>query len=114
MNTLAIRRVHLLARLAFVWVALIAGRLIQLQIVQHAEYRKLGQQQQEKTWELQAPRVPIVDRWGQRLAISLPAESVCVDPLRVPDLAISADILSKILNVDSSDLVARMQKAWAR
>ena len=113
MNTLAIRRVHLLARLAFVWVALIAGRLIQLQIVQHAEYRKLAQQQQEKTLELQAPRGTIVDRLGQRLAISLPAESVCVDPLRVPDLAISADILSKILNVDSGDLLARMQQAVA-
>ena len=113
MNTLATRRVHLLARLAFVWVALIVARLVQLQIVQHNEYKKLAVQQQEKTLELQAPRGTIVDRMGQRLAISLPAESVCVDPLRVPDLPIAADILSKILNLDSNDLLARMTEAAA-
>jgi cell division protein FtsI (penicillin-binding protein 3) len=113
MNTLATRRVHLLARLAFVWVALIVIRLVELQVVQHGEYKKLAAQQQEKTLELQAPRGVIVDRLGQRLAISLPAESVCVDPLRVPDLAVAADILSKILNVDSPDLLARMQQAAA-
>ena len=113
MNTLAARRVHLLARLAFVWVALIVARLFQLQIAQHTEYKKLAAQQQEKTLELQAPRGTIVDRMGQRLAISLPAESVCVDPLRVPDLPIAADILSKILNVDSNDLLARMTQAAA-
>jgi cell division protein FtsI (penicillin-binding protein 3) len=113
MNTLATRRVHLLARLAFVWVALIAARLVQLQIIQHNEYKKLAAQQQEKTLELQAPRGTIVDRMGQRLAISLPAESVCVDPLRIPDLPIAADILSKILNLDSNDLLARMTDAAA-
>lgn len=113
MNTLATRRVHLLARLAFVWVALIVARLVQLQIVQHNEYKKLAAQQQEKTLELEAPRGTIVDRMGQRLAISLPAESVCVDPLRVPDLSIAADILSKILNLDSNDLLARMTEAAA-
>lgn len=113
MNTLATRRVHLLARLAFVWVALIVARLIQLQIVQHTEYKRLAVHQQEKTLELQAPRGTIVDRLGQRLAISLPAESVCVDPLRVPDLPIASDILSKILNLDSNDLLARMQQAAA-
>src|SRR5579863_3290194 len=113
MNTLSTRRVHLLARLAFVWVALIAARLVQLQIIQHNEYKKLAAQQQEKTLELQAPRGTIVDRMGQRLAISLPAESVCVDPLRIPDLPIAADILSKILTVDANDLLGRMRQAVA-
>jgi len=111
MNTLATRRVHLLARLAFVWAALIVARLIQLQVVQHDEYKKLAAQQQEKTLEIEAPRGMIVDRYGQRLAISLPAESVCVDPLRVPDLGVAADILSKILNLDTNDLQARMKQA---
>lgn len=113
MNTLATRRVHLLARLAFIWTALIVARLVQLQIVQHTEYKKLAQQQQEKTFELAAPRGAILDRWGQRLAMSLPAESVCVDPLRVPDLPMAADILSRILNLDAGDLLERMQVAAA-
>jgi cell division protein FtsI/penicillin-binding protein 2 len=35
MDPLATKRVHMLARVAFVWAALIAARLIQLQVVQH-------------------------------------------------------------------------------
>jgi cell division protein FtsI (penicillin-binding protein 3) len=101
----------MLARLAFVWALLIVGRLIQLQIVQHGEYRRLALQQQEKIVELQAPRGPIVDRLGQRLAMSLPVESVCVDPLRVPDRAVAADILSRILDVDANDLLHNLQGA---
>jgi cell division protein FtsI (penicillin-binding protein 3) len=111
MDTLATRRVYVLARLAFAWAVLIVGRLIWLQIVQHGEYQRLAQQQQEKIVELQAPRGAIVDRLGQRLAMSLPVESVCVDPLKVPDRTVAAEILSKILNVDAKDLVRNLQ--WA-
>lgn len=111
MDKLATRRVYMLARLAFVWALLIAGRLIQLQIVQHGEYQRLAQQQQEKIVGLQAARGPIVDRLGQRLAMSLPVESVCVDPLKVPDRAVAAEILSKILDVDAKDLLRNLQ--WA-
>jgi len=111
MDTLATRRVHVLARMAFIWAALIVGRLFQLQIVQHGEYQRLAQQQQEKVVDLQAPRGTIVDRLGQRLAMSLPVESVCVDPLRVPDRVLAADILSKILDLDAKDLLRNLQ--WA-
>ena len=111
MDTLATRRVYVLARLAFAWAVLIVGRLIWLQIVQHGEFQRLAQQQQEKVVELQAPRGAIVDRLGQRLAMSLPVESVCVDPLKVPDRAVAAEILSKILDVNAKDLVRNLQ--WA-
>ena len=109
MNTLATRRVHVLVRLAFVWAALIVARLIQLQVVQHTEYEKWRPAARENG-RCKRPRGAILDRMGQRLAMSLPAESVCVDPLRVPDLSVAADILSKILNLDSGDLLARMRK----
>jgi cell division protein FtsI/penicillin-binding protein 2 len=101
----------MLARLAFVWALLIVGRLIQLQIVQHGEYQRLALQQQEKIVELQAARGPILDRLGQRLAMSLPVESVCVDPLKVPDVAVASEILSKILDVDAKALLRNLH--WA-
>ena len=42
-----------------------------------AEYQKLArEQQQEMVIEIKAPRGAILDRYGQRLAMSLPAESV--------------------------------------
>ncbi|HTS47758.1 MAG TPA: penicillin-binding protein 2, partial [Bryobacteraceae bacterium] len=111
MDTLATKRVHLLARLAFIWAALIAGRLIQLQIVQHGEYKKLAQRQQERVILVRAPRGMILDRHGERLAMSLPVESVCVDPLRVPDLGVASGILSQILGLDSAELLARLKSA---
>ncbi len=111
MGSLTTRRVHLLAKLAFAWAAVIVARLVYIQIVHHADYQKLAQQQQQQVVELQAPRGMILDRSGQRLAMSLPAESVVVDPLRIPDLGVASDIFSKILNLDAGELLARMKSA---
>src|SRR5690242_5637176 len=113
MDTLATKRVHMLARLAFLWAVLIAGRLIQLQIVQHGKYKKLAGHQQERVIEVRAPRGMILDRHGERLAMSLLVESVCVDPLRVPDLSIASDILAKVLSLNASDLLGQLQAAVA-
>jgi cell division protein FtsI (penicillin-binding protein 3) len=112
MDTLAIKRVHLLARLAFIWAALIAGRLIQLQILQHGEYKRLAEQQQQRLVEVRAPRGMILDRHGERLAMSLPVESVCLNPLRVPDVSVAADILSKVLSMDAAELQAKLKSAF--
>ena len=111
MDPLATKRVHVLVRVAFVWAALIAARLIQLQVIQHPKFAEMARDQQQKTEELKAARGAILDRYGQRLAMSLPAESVVVDPLRVPDLSIAADVLSKVLTLDSRDLLARLKAA---
>ena len=112
MDTLATKRVHMLARVAFLWALLIAGRLVQLQVIKHGEYKKLALQQQQRMVEVRAPRGMIVDRHGERLAMSLPVESVCVNPLRVPDGAVASDILAKILDLDSSELHYRMKAAF--
>jgi len=111
MDPLATRRVHMLVRMAFVWAALIAARLIQLQVVQHSQYAQLARDQQQKLEEIKAPRGAILDRYGQRLAMSLPVESVCVDPLRVPDAVVAADILANVLNLESGDLLAKLKAA---
>ncbi|HTW65291.1 MAG TPA: penicillin-binding protein [Bryobacteraceae bacterium] len=113
MDRLAIRRVHLLVRVTFLWAALIGARLIQLQVVQHRHYAQLASDQQQQVEEIKAPRGAILDRYGDRLAMSLPAESVCVDPLRVPDFAVASDILAKILNLDGKDLLEKMKSSAA-
>lgn len=93
------------------WAALIVARLIQLSVVQHGDFKRLALQQQQRTVEVRAPRGTILDRNGQRLAMSLPVESVCVDPLRISDVAVASDILSKILSIDARDLLGKMQAA---
>src|ERR1700722_11252880 len=111
MDPLATKRVHVLVRVAFIWAALILARLVQLQVIQHPKFAEMALEQQQKVEELKAPRGSILDRYGQRLAMSLPVESVVVDPLRVPDLSVAADILSKVLNLDSTDLLANLTAA---
>jgi cell division protein FtsI (penicillin-binding protein 3) len=111
MDPLATRRVHMLVRVAFVWAALIAVRLIQLQVVQHSQYEQLARDQQQKLEEIKAPRGAILDRYGQRLAMSLPAESVVVDPLRVPNLSLAADVLANILTLNAQELLANLKTA---
>ena len=113
MDTLATKRVHVLARLAFAWALLIVLRLIQLQVVQHNDYHRLAESQRDRVVELQAPRGAILDRWGQRLAMSLPAESACVDPLKIKDFAVAADILAGLLKLDAGELRGKMQTAAA-
>ena len=76
MDPLATKRVHVLVRVAFLWAVLIVLRLIQLQVIQHPKFAEMAREQQQKTEEIKAPRGAILDRYGQRLAMSLPAESV--------------------------------------
>src|ERR1700683_3461079 len=111
MDPLATTRVHVLVRVAFIWAALIVARLIQLQVIQHPKYAEMARDQQQKVEEIKAPRGAILDRFGQRLAMSLPAESVVVDPLRVPDLPFAAEVLSKVLKLDARDLLAKLKTA---
>src|ERR1700677_1462417 len=109
MDPLATRRVHMLVRGAFVWAPRIAARPSQLQVVQHSQYAQFAHGQQQRLEEIKAPRGAILDRYGQRLAMSLPAESVVVDPLRVPDLPFAAEVLSKVLNLDARDLLVKLK-----
>ncbi len=113
MDPLSTKRANLLLWFTFVWAALIGCRLVQLQIVKHGEYRTLALKQQERFVEVKAPRGAILDRYGQRLAMSLPVESVCIDPLRVPDLTVAADVLSQVLHLNENELLDQMKSAKA-
>src|SRR5580658_6883821 len=111
MHPLATKRIRVLVWVAFIWAALILARLVQLQVVQHAKFAEMARDQQQKEQEIRAPRGAILDRYGQRLAMSLPAESVVLDPLRVPDLSVAADILSRVLSLDHADLLLKLRTA---
>ncbi len=113
MNDQAIRRVHHLARFLFFWAIVILLRLIQLQVFQHGEYQRLALKQQERVVEAPAARGKIVDRENQPLAMSTLADSVCINPMRVPDLAVASHVLSKTLQLNESELLEKMQLAAA-
>jgi cell division protein FtsI (penicillin-binding protein 3) len=89
-------------------------RLVWLQVVRHDELLKLAHQQQQKTVAVQAMRGAILDRNGQPLAKSLPADSICVNPLKIPDAGVAADLLSRVLVMDRRKLFDRLKAAKLR
>jgi cell division protein FtsI (penicillin-binding protein 3) len=95
------------------WSALLVGRLFMLQVVKHDDYKKLANQQQRRQVEVEARRGAILDFSGQALAKSLPVDSVCVNPLRVPALDVAVDLLAPILQLDRVKLLERLSAAKA-
>lgn len=104
-------RVRFLVRITLIWAVLIFGKLVSLQIVHHEEFVKQARQQQRKQIEIQGPRGTIFDRSGLALAKSLPVDSVCVNPLRVPDVAVAAQLLSPVLGLDPAEVYSDIQSA---
>ena len=109
---MAERRLAILAGLVLLWGGAIFGKLISLQVVHHREYQALARSRQELLIEIPAPRGTVFDRNGQPLAMSVPAESVHVNPLKVPDLDLGSEILSLVLHLDRAELYGRMQNAY--
>jgi cell division protein FtsI/penicillin-binding protein 2 len=107
-------RVRWLLRILLVWVVAIFLRLAWLQVLHHDDLLRAAQQQQQKMVEIPAVRGAILDRGGQPLAKTLPAESICVNPLKIPDLGLAADLLSQVLKIDRDRLFERLHAASAR
>src|SRR5579859_6044016 len=95
-RTEANRRLVWLAGAILFWGICLLAKIVSLQVFRHPEFAALARQQQEHVVELPAPRGTIFDRSGQPLAMSVPMDSVFVNPLRVPDLRVAAEILSSI------------------
>ena len=96
------------------WAGAIFLRLIWLQGLHHDDLLKLAQQQQQHTVEIQAQRGSILDRTGQPLAKSLPAESVCVNPQKIHDAAVAAALLAPELKLETAKLREKIDGAMRR
>jgi cell division protein FtsI (penicillin-binding protein 3) len=105
------RRAALLIVVFLVWTILIVLRLVHLQVLRHQSYRKLSEAQTSRVVELPARRGRILDRAGRTLALSLPVDSVVVNPMRTPQPDISAGILAPVLGLDPTELEARLKAA---
>ncbi|SPE34394.1 hypothetical protein SBA3_2130008 [Candidatus Sulfopaludibacter sp. SbA3] len=93
------------------WGGVIFYKLVSLQVVHHQEYVHAARQHQEVMREIPAPRGTIFDRNGQPLAMSIPTEDVYVNPLKVPDIGVAADILSQFLHMDRVELYGKLKSA---
>ncbi|MBI1899424.1 MAG: transpeptidase family protein [Acidobacteria bacterium] len=107
----AVSRLRFLARVFFFWGAVLLARLIDLQIIEHEELARMALDQQQNDSRILGPRGAILDRNGQYLARSLPVESVCLDPRKVHNLGMAADLLARVLSLDSDTLLRRLVAA---
>ncbi|HWC96244.1 MAG TPA: penicillin-binding protein [Candidatus Sulfopaludibacter sp.] len=105
------RRLTWLAVLVLAWGGAIFYKLISLQVLHHQEYVKQARLHQEVVREIPAPRGTIFDRNGQPLAMSIPTEAVYVNPLKIPDIGVAADLLSQFLHMDREELYGRLKSS---
>lgn len=113
-ETQSTKRLLWLLRALILWVVVIFGRLMWLQVLEHDELLKQAQSQQQKVVPIQAQRGSILDRSGQPLAKSLPAESVLVNPKRIKDAAVAANLLAPILGLNARQLAEKIRTASNR
>ena len=107
----AVNRLNLLAVGLFVCGLGIFAKLVSLQVIEHNYYAKIAKSQQEEKIVLTAPRGSIYDRNGQPLALSVPADSVSVDPRQISDLRVATEMLGNILHLDQQVLYQRLVQA---
>ena len=105
------RRLTYLALAILLWGGSIFAKLISLQVVHHQEYVAQARKHQEEVRTIPAPRGTIFDRNGRPLAMSIPTEFVYVNPLKVPDIGVAADILSQFLHLNRVELYGRLKNA---
>jgi cell division protein FtsI (penicillin-binding protein 3) len=80
-------RVGVGAALFALWTLVIAGRLVQLQVIEHEELVARAERQQLRTIVAPAKRGEIRDRHGRVLALSVEADSIYAVPTEIPDPA---------------------------
>ncbi len=107
----AVRRLTWFSAGLLLWGLLIFAKLLNLQVVRHADYLVKARRQQETVVALPAPRGTIFDRNGQPLAMSIPVDSVAVNPKLIPDKDLDTEILAGILSIDPAVLRARINRA---
>src|SRR5579863_2319081 len=105
------RRLKWLLWAMLLWVGEILWRLVSLQVFQHDDLLRLAQQQQQRLVPIPAIRGPILDRTGQPLAKTLFAETIVVNPLKIPDAGVAADLLSRLLGLDRAKLFDQIATA---
>ncbi len=100
---LKVRIVSVLVVFLVLYVALIS-RAFQLQVLSGQNLKTLAARQHAASLQMQPDRGIIYDRNGEKLAISLMADSVCADPSKVTNAAAASAKIAKILNLDKKNV----------
>jgi cell division protein FtsI (penicillin-binding protein 3) len=106
---LKIRIVSVLLIFLILFIALLS-RAFQLQILSGQKLKTLAQRQQTTTLQLQPERGVIFDRNGEKLAVSIMADSVFADPSKIADPLRTSQQISDILQLDKSAVFKKISE----
>lgn len=84
------------------------SRAFQLQVLSGQKLRTLAARQHTTVLQLQPERGVIYDRNGEKLAISIMADSVCADPSKIIDPASTSGKLAEIINLDKQTVYKKL------
>ena len=84
-RTVVSKRLYVCAVVLALWSVAIFGRLLYLQVLQHEDFARRADKQQQRTVEAPAKRADIVDRNGQLLAYSVEADTIYAVPTDIGD-----------------------------
>ena len=102
------RRLLVVAAVAVLWSGAVQGRLVYLQVFQHADLAARASRQQ--TREIPARRGDILDRNGRVLAHTVAGDRIVADPRRVEDVPATVSALCAVLTCDARDRVTLAQR----
>ena len=106
---LKFRLASILAIFLILFIALLS-RAFQLQVLSGEKLKKLAVRQHITTLPIHSERGMIYDRNGEKLAMSVLADSVCADPTRITDQSKASRKIAAILNLNSSTIFKRISE----
>lgn len=97
-------RAVIAACIVFITLCVIAGRLYQLQVVEHSHFKTLSQDNRLRLEPIPPVRGLIYDRKGRLLANNRPAYNLEIIPEQVPNLDQTIDQLSSLITLSERDI----------
>lgn len=91
------------------FIALIS-RAFQLQVLSGKKLKTLAQRQHTTMLQLPPERGVIYDRNGEKLAVSIMANSVCADPSKIADPVRASRQVAGILNLDNQSVLKKISQ----
>jgi cell division protein FtsI (penicillin-binding protein 3) len=101
-------RIYALIVVMALWGCVIGVRLMFLQVVHSAYYKKRAERQQQRPIEVSPRRGIIYDRNGSELAISTKVDSVFAVPDEIENLDATAKTLSALTRVPTAELLEKL------
>lgn len=98
----------LLGVAAFLWMGVIWGRLVQLQVFRYTDYLARAQRQQQRTIEVTPKRGVLYDRNYRELAMSAEVDSAFAVPSEITDPNLVASLLAPVVQESPAELLERL------